>query len=358
MISHLFQVHSRTQLKSLNTDTAYASPCPSSSPSVLLTGGTSRTSLRLAKLLAAQNVPVIIASPSHSKSTAVPAPFKGVKFDFTDPSTYDNPFNVDTASGSPRSPRSPMGTDGDSRVKSNIIDRVYLVAPPNIDMLPFVGFAMRKGVKRFVVLSTMVNEAGGETHKKLRQFLGRGEVEWCVLRPSLVFGTLLSFKCVPQLIQSMVSFADGWMHFHSQSIRRINSFFSATGDGKIGFVSSDDVIDVAVMALLDDQSHNTDHFIVGPQLLSFDDVSKIMSKVLGHKVVHEALSMETYKTRLESGVPGLCKPTVSRWVKLLLRLHGRIAEGREVDRYRSSKTIVGQRFFKDWLEENRGIFLS
>jgi festuclavine dehydrogenase len=156
----------------------------------------------------------------------------------------------------------------------------------------------------------------------------------------------------------MVSFADGLIYFHSQSIKKSNSFSSATGDGKLGFVSSDDVIDHAAIALLDERSCNTDHVIVGPQLLSFDDVSKIMSKVLGHKVVHESLSMEAYKTRLECGVPGLCKPIPSSYVKYFLCLHERVAEGREANRYGSNKKIVGQTSLEDWLEQNREAFLG
>jgi hypothetical protein len=184
--SHLIQVYSMAHLKPLNTDTASLSP--PSSLSVLLTG-TTQISLRLAKRLAVQNVPIIIASPSHSNSTIIPAPFKGAKLDFTDPSTFDNPFSVSATSESSQSPRT---TNADTGVNTNIIDRVYLAAPPNVDMLPFVRLAMRKGVKRFTVLTTLLNEVGGETHTKLRQFLDRGEVEWCVLRPSLFFGTPLS----------------------------------------------------------------------------------------------------------------------------------------------------------------------
>ncbi len=59
------------------------------------------------------------------------------------------------------------------------------------------------------------------------------------------------------------------------SIKERNTIVSASGDGKVGFVSADDIADVAVSALTDEKSHNTDHIITGPELLSYDDVCPI-----------------------------------------------------------------------------------
>lgn len=56
-------------------------------------------------------------------------------------------------------------------------------------------------------------------------------------------------------------------------IRDNNTIITASGDGKLGFISADDIADLAVQALTDEKSHNTDHIIVGPDLLSYDDVS-------------------------------------------------------------------------------------
>lgn len=46
-----------------------------------------------------------------------------------------------------------------------------------------------------------------------------------------------------------------------------------TAEGRIPFVSADDIADVAFTALVDEESHNTDHLILGPELLSYDEVS-------------------------------------------------------------------------------------
>lgn len=51
-----------------------------------------------------------------------------------------------------------------------------------------------------------------------------------------------------------------------------DKIYSATGDGKVPFVSADDIARVAFHALTDDEPHNTDHLVLGPELLSYGDV--------------------------------------------------------------------------------------
>jgi festuclavine dehydrogenase len=48
--------------------------------------------------------------------------------------------------------------------------------------------------------------------------------------------------------------------------------YSASGDGKIPFIACDDIAAVAFRALTDEKPHNTDHMILGPELLTYQDV--------------------------------------------------------------------------------------
>lgn len=59
------------------------------------------------------------------------------------------------------------------------------------------------------------------------------------------------------------------------AIKNEGKIYSATQDGKIPFVSAEDIAAVAYRALVDEKPHNTDHVILGPELLSYDDVSSI-----------------------------------------------------------------------------------
>ena len=51
-----------------------------------------------------------------------------------------------------------------------------------------------------------------------------------------------------------------------------NVVYSATGDGKLPFISADDIAAVAYHALTDEKSHNKEHLALGPKLLSYGDV--------------------------------------------------------------------------------------
>ncbi|KAK0202264.1 hypothetical protein DFS33DRAFT_1066066 [Desarmillaria ectypa] len=97
---------------------------------ILLTGGTGTTATRIARLLQDAHEPVLLTS----RKGVVPAPFKAVKFDWYDPSTFENVFTIDPN-----------------------INRIYLVAPEgSADMLapmkPFIDLSVKKGVKRLVLL--------------------------------------------------------------------------------------------------------------------------------------------------------------------------------------------------------------
>jgi len=56
------------------------------------------------------------------------------------------------------------------------------------------------------------------------------------------------------------------------TISKLNSIFTATQDGKIPFISADDIADVAYHALIDDKSPNCDVRILGPENLTYDEV--------------------------------------------------------------------------------------
>lgn len=71
---------------------------------------------------------------------------------------------------------------------------------------------------------------------------------------------------------------DGTENFAAQflaSIRDENVFVSTAEDGRIPFISADDIADVVFDALVDEKSHNTDHIVVGPELYTYDEVGRL-----------------------------------------------------------------------------------
>ena len=126
---------------------------------ILLTGGYGKTSSRLATLLKQDGFPVLVASRSGS----VPDGIESCRFDWFDESTYSNPFKA-----------------------ASDISALYIVAPRALDMLTptkgFIDHALKKGVKRFVLLSASSIECGDPAHGKIHEYIKSLNVEYGVLR--------------------------------------------------------------------------------------------------------------------------------------------------------------------------------
>ena len=156
------------------------------------------------------------------------------------------------------------------------IERVYLVAPvgdpePIKVMEPFIKMALGQGVRRFVLLSSASIPEEGAVFGPVHQLLKNTVQEWTVLRPSYF----------------MQNFTEGQ---HVTTISQRDMIISAAGQGKIGFVSVEDIAEVAVRALVDHEAHNTEHIIMGPDSLSYDDVSRMISEVTGRNIIHQSIS--------------------------------------------------------------------
>lgn len=59
---------------------------------------------------------------------------------------------------------------------------------------------------------------------------------------------------------------------HQRTIRDQDLIMTAAGDGRVPFVSAEDIATVAFRALTDKEGHNADHLILGHDLLSYDEV--------------------------------------------------------------------------------------
>jgi festuclavine dehydrogenase len=60
------------------------------------------------------------------------------------------------------------------------------------------------------------------------------------------------------------------LHYHE--IMQEGRIYSAAQDGRVPFVSANDIAAVAFHLLTGKKSYNTEHFIRGPDLLSYDEV--------------------------------------------------------------------------------------
>jgi len=239
----------------------------------------------------------------------VPHPFKGVKFDWLDPSTFTNPFDVDPA-----------------------IDRVYVVGPIGVlDTLPhvkpFIDLAVTKGVKRFVILSGSPVAKGGPIAGKVHEYLEKIGVDYAVLRPTWFMENFSTAFVAP--------------------IRAHNQIVSVAKDGRLAFISVDDIAQAASDALLDEKSWNTDRYIVGPELFSYDEVAALLSEVLGREIKYKRLTEDESRLNLIS--VGLDVD----YANFQAKAEARIADGAGVAVFESDNKILGKKHLKEFFETNR-----
>ncbi|KAJ7078776.1 agroclavine dehydrogenase [Mycena epipterygia] len=270
---------------------------------ILLTGGTGKSATPLAKLLLQAKQHVLLAT----RSGKVPAPFTGVQFDWLDASTYKNPFEADGK-----------------------IDRIYLVAPPVFDMLPpmkaFIDFAIEKGVRRFVLMGAALLDVGGPMMGQVHEYLASLSVEYCVLRPSWFFDNLV-------------------LHYANQ-IKNDSAILNAAGDGLIGWISTDDIADVALKALLDPVISHTNPIMVGPEILSYAQIAKMFTEILGREIKHKNLTEEECrKVLIERGMP-------ETYAVFMSGKDIEISEGAEERAFKRAD-FVGKRKLRDFIETHK-----
>lgn len=210
---------------------------------VLIVGGTGRVGSSLAQICQASSTPYLIASRSASSATASTA-HPTVKFDWLDRTTWSNPFITAT--------------------KTSPITSVFLVSPPVFDSSPIINDLVdlartEHGVRRFVMLGATTIPPGGPLYGGAGRYLhdlgGRGEVEFAYLRPTW--------------------FMDNWAEqdYLVKTIREEGRAYSAAGGGKLPWVSKTDIAAVAFWALTGEKAPNGDVTILGPENLSYSDVS-------------------------------------------------------------------------------------
>lgn len=131
----------------------------------LITGGTGKTGLALANFLHQVSLPLLITS----RKGVAPEPYKAVRFDWFDPSTFKAPFHVDPN-----------------------IEKVFLIDPPTFEVFPhvkpFIDLAVSRGVKRFVVVTTTQTNPGDIPLGKVHEYILELGVDYTVLRPTWFIG--------------------------------------------------------------------------------------------------------------------------------------------------------------------------
>ncbi|MET3892657.1 ergot alkaloid biosynthesis protein [Bosea sp. OAE506] len=211
---------------------------------ILVTGGTGTTGSRVARLLAARDIPIAVA-------TRRPSAGHEVRFDWADPASATAFENTRAA---------------------------YLIAPTDRTdhlslMKPILEQAMASGTRRFVLLSSSQLLPGDPMMGEVHAWLADNALEWAVLRPSWF----------------MQNFSEGP---HGHTIRDERTIYSATATGRVGFISADDIAEVALALLTSERSLDGDVVLTGPEAISYDEVASLASEMLSLPVRHVKLDTE------------------------------------------------------------------
>lgn len=224
---------------------------------ILVIGGTGKTGRHVAAQLAARGVPARVATRTPSAATQV-------RFDWHDPRSFDQALEGTTA--------------------------IYMVAPADtLDVLsamtPFMERALAAGVGPLVLLSASTLEPGGPMMGAVHQWLIDNAPNWTALRPTWFMQNFLDDP-------------------HRHTILSEGRIYTATQDGRVGFIDADDIARVAVKALTTEELKNRDVVLTGPESLSYGDVAALIVSATGRPVTHEKLDIPGLAARHETaGLP-------------------------------------------------------
>jgi len=107
------------------------------------------------------------------------------------------------------------------------------------------------------------------------------------------------------------------------TIRNENTIFTASGHGKIPFIACDDIAIVVFQALTCEKSLNRDVLLLGPEMLSYNDVADLLSFHLGRTIRHDHISENILA---ESMADGGIEP---EYAKVLAKLDTAVQNGEE-----------------------------
>lgn len=226
---------------------------------VLVTGATGTTGAAVVDELATDAECEVLAAVRDPD--AYDGPATPVRFDFTDPASYD---------------------------AFEEVEAVYLVRPPALgrverDLFPAIDAMERASVERVVLLSVLGAEKNPLLpHRRLETRLEGSSLSWTFLRAAY--------------------FAQNFETTHREEVLR-GELFVPAGDGRVGVVDARDVAAVAARALRGGHGGRA-YDLTGPEALTFAEMAATLDAHLDHHVEYAAPGLVRFLRRsLDEGTP-------------------------------------------------------
>lgn len=152
------------------------------------------------------------------------------------------------------------------------IEKLFLVRPPSITDIdrcfkPLIEAAKVMGVKQIVFLSLLGAEKNRVVpHRKIEEIILGTGIPYTFLRSSFFMQNLSTT--------------------HAPDIRERSEILVPAGSGKTSFIDVRDIAAVAAKALTEPGHEHKAYSLTGDEALTYSDVAKILSRVLGRNIVY------------------------------------------------------------------------
>lgn len=235
---------------------------------ILIIGGTGNIGFPLIECLSEkENVHMKVGVHAISK---VEERFKDMKnvtivpFDFLDPATYSEAF-LD-------------------------VNKVFFIRPPQLskpkeDMFPFLAYAKQQAIEQIVFVSLIGVEKNPVTpHHKIEKKIKELELPYTFIRPSFFMQNLNTT--------------------HQEDIKIDHDLFIPAGHARTSFIDTRDIGEAAAVCLTDPAYLNKELEITGPQALTYDEIAKEMTTILGVNISYSKPSLLYFRRRMiKRGLP-------------------------------------------------------
>ena len=172
----------------------------------------------------------------------------------------------------------------------------------------------------------------GRAHYEAEAALMASGMRWTMLRPHVFMQNLLA---------------------QAPAIVREGRIVAASGDGRIPFIDTRDIAAVAAAALTRSGHEGQKYILTGPEALSYYDVARILSDVIGRPVEYRDLSLDQARDRMTRA--GAAPSSVEG--SLALAAHQR-AGGKTAIVHDTVRQILGRapRSFAEFAKDHAYIF--
>jgi uncharacterized protein YbjT (DUF2867 family) len=276
---------------------------------ILVTGPTGNVGGEVFTRLMAKGAPAVAAAHNVDKARqqlGVDAAI--VHFDFTKPETFKVAF------------------DG--------VEKMFLVRPPAIadvkqDIAPALVAAKHAGVKHAVFLSLLGVERNPVVpHRAIEKAVRESGMAWTFLRAGFFMQNLSTTHC--------------------DDIRERGDVFVPAGKGRTSFIDVRDIAEVVVKVLTEPGHENKAYSLTGAVALTYGDVAREMTEVLGKPVRYSNPSPRNFGKEMRRRGTPLPFILVMNALYTVCRVGGAAQVTPDAERLLDRKPIAMRQFIEDY----------